>query len=250
MNSKKAGCLAKQDVAGRYAQRGNMGTSDDAVYQSFYTFAENNNIGAFQRVKEYITDSTLQDTTAAIITNNNIPTRCSMEENQKIVNSIYLQHLNLRTDSTYLMDPRYIYDSTEIVTLQNVAYQNPLSGGDAVYMARVMLFMNMTDDDNAGGEKSLHWYNLPDDKAPTKEAFRLYPNPNNGKMILEYNLNEDEKGIITFYNLTGTVVNSFNFSNTASHLNIDISNISAGSYFYNVKVNDVNVKSDKLIIIK
>ncbi len=78
------------------------------------------------------------------------------EANQKIVNTIYLNELAYNTDTTRAIEYWYKYDSTEISQLENVAYQNPVLGGDAVFMARIMLFMDVIDLEMT---KSLHFNN-------------------------------------------------------------------------------------------
>ncbi len=83
-----------------------------------------------------------------------------------------------------------------------------------------------------------------------KEYFSLFPNPNNGNMTLDYKLDQGQTGNLTIYDITGKLVSNHKFNSAATSMVIDESNLNAGAYFYEIKVNDSKIKSDKLIIVK
>ena len=83
-----------------------------------------------------------------------------------------------------------------------------------------------------------------------KRKFKLYPNPNNGNMILDYKIADGQAGIISIYDVTGKLLNSHTFNSSSTSLSIDASILNAGAYYYDVKVEDKRVKADKLIIVK
>ncbi len=176
--------------------------------------------------------------------NQNIPTKCTMEDNLKAVNTIYLNHLQKINDSTY--NYVSVYDSTEIPVLENVAYQNPLKGGSAVYMARAMLFIDVIDEGYA--DKRLT--NKPQQITNTVGNYNLYPNPNNGAMQLSYSLAENETGYLTITNVLGEKISTYPLVKNGSTLNITETKLVNGVYFYKVIVNDKIVKSNKLVISK
>ncbi len=223
-----------------------LGTTDDILYQKFYDSTKTKNIGSFQKVVAYVKDATQTDTTAAIITNQNIPTRCSIEENQKLVNSIYLNEIRHNADSLGNYEDRYKYDSSEIAQLQNVAYQNPIKGGDAVFMARIMLFIDVIDLEMT---KSLIIHLTKPDPHQV-EIYKLYPNPNDGVMQFTYLLNEGETGYLKIYNSQGQKVSSYKLLNGATILNINEKQLMNGAYFYIVYVNNERVFADRFIINK
>ncbi len=220
------------------------GTTDDTLYQKFYDSTRINTIGKFERVISLAKDTISTTTPQAIVINQNIPTRCSMEENQKIVNAIYLNEISYNSDSTHLS--RYNYDSTELAQLNNVAYQNPLQGGDAVFMARIMLFIDVIDLEMT---KSLIAHH-PLIKQNENSTYKLYPNPNNGEMQLIYYLSEKENGYVLICDILGKKVGFYKLTKDATILTIKEPKLENGIYFYQIFINDIKVYSDKIIIIK
>lgn len=80
--------------------------------------------------------------------------------------------------------------------------------------------------------------------------FNLYPNPNNGKMLLNYSLNANDKAELLIYDITGKLISTHKLDSSSAQLTINDVQLSDGVYFYRIKVNDKIVRSDKLIIIK
>jgi hypothetical protein len=70
----------------------------------------------------------------------------------------------------------------------------------------------------------------------------IYPNPSNGKFIVEM---ENGKGVIEIYNVFGEKVFQSKISNPKSEINLNLSN---GMYFYQVKDNKQFISTGKLII--
>ena len=77
---------------------------------------------------------------------------------------------------------------------------------------------------------------------------KLYPNPNNGNMTLEYNLNGT--GLFTIYDVSGRLIKQQLLTSENTTATINAAELDAGVYLYEIKVNDKKVKIDKLIIIK
>ena len=184
------------------------------------------------------------DTTT--IVNENIPTRCAMQENERTVNSIYQKQYAFETDTIFEHQGGYVYDSTERANLENVAYQNALEGGNAVYEARVMLFIDV-EDSELTTRRHLTNNSL---KGNTTRLFSINPNPNNGEMQLNYKLNEGENGYINIYSVLGEKINSHKLTNSANALDIDEKQLNEGIYFYRIYVNDISVYSGKIVITK
>lgn len=82
------------------------------------------------------------------------------------------------------------------------------------------------------------------------KMFKLYPNPNNGNMQLDYSLNTIDKGDITIYDIAGKLIYKYELDAAASQIIISHTGFNNGIYFYRIKVNERIVQSDKLIIIK
>lgn len=81
-------------------------------------------------------------------------------------------------------------------------------------------------------------------------VFNLYPNPNNGKILLNYSLNANDKAELLIYDSIGKLISTHKLDSSSAQLTITDAQLSDGIYFYRIKVNNKIVQSDKLIIIK
>ena len=86
--------------------------------------------------------------------------------------------------------------------------------------------------------------------AEDKMHFNLYPNPNNGNMVLEYQIQTNDSGVLSIYDVSGRLVNQKTLNSANNKVNIDATSLNAGAYYYNILVNGNKVKADKLIILK
>lgn len=82
------------------------------------------------------------------------------------------------------------------------------------------------------------------------KPIRLYPNPNDGNMILDYVLLPCEKGEIIFYDLAGKQIVSYLLDSTDTQLKLNNIELQAGVYFYLIKINDKAIKREKITILK
>ena len=80
--------------------------------------------------------------------------------------------------------------------------------------------------------------------------FRLYPNPSNGNITLEYDLKEYEKADLNIYDLIGKLVAKYNLPNGTKSLAVDAHSLNSGTYVYEIVINGRATKRDKLTIIK
>lgn len=90
------------------------------------------------------------------------------------------------------------------------------------------------------------------DNLPTElmSDFILYPNPNNGNMSLSYNIGSGSKASMNLFDVTGKLVNSYDLQNNVGILEINEGHLQNGIYFYNILINDIVVKTNKMVIIK
>ncbi len=131
-------------------------------------------------------------------------------------------------------------------TLYNIAQQNPLNGGKAVYDARAILNINF--DDGISSNNRLAAGNEEVQTTETNSKFLLYPNPNNGNMVLNYELSNNGKLELT--DITGKIICEYNLNADASTININCEGLSNGLYLYKVIANDEILKAGKIAIIK
>jgi len=83
-----------------------------------------------------------------------------------------------------------------------------------------------------------------------KIFFNIYPNPNNGEMILEYHLNEKEAGQIMVYNSLGQSVFSQALNEGSTKMTIQLTGIAGGLYSVSVIKNGQLVRSEKMSILE
>lgn len=91
---------------------------------------------------------------------------------------------------------------------------------------------------------------IPENVLENNFAIKVYPNPNNGQMTFEYELNGNAKGELSIYDVTGRKIANYDLS-TGSKINtVSETSLNNGIYFYIYKINDVIKKSEKIVIIK
>jgi len=90
------------------------------------------------------------------------------------------------------------------------------------------------------------------EKTTTKPAtnFVLYPNPSNGTVTLNYTLTPSDNGFITVYDMYGRSLFSSVLDNSDDQLKINNDQLADGVYIYRVTVNAIEVKTEKIILIK
>jgi hypothetical protein len=84
----------------------------------------------------------------------------------------------------------------------------------------------------------------------TKNDFlKLYPNPTTNLVNIIYNVNTSDNFIIEVIDLQGKIIFSKDLINKNGQLQVDVSKLSDGIYFVNLKTNN-NIKTVKLIVSK
>ncbi|MGQ0828762.1 MAG: T9SS type A sorting domain-containing protein [Bacteroidota bacterium] len=223
--------------------RSNSLLTDNGSLNGFYNKNTTGAYGIFSQIDEEIIAKRYKQ--ANNINNNFNPTNL-IESNQKTVNSLILKKL---------IDPDYIYKKNDISVLENIAGQCPIKAGHSVYQSRNMLMtilneaIEFTDncDENYDRADETILDVLDNIKNRT---FKLYPNPNNGVMILDYSLSKNEQGSIMIYDVTGKLIVQYELNNANEQISISDEQLINGIYFYHIKVNDKILSSNKLVIIK
>ncbi|MCC7301697.1 MAG: T9SS type A sorting domain-containing protein [Bacteroidia bacterium] len=205
----------------------------DTTFQNFFASTDNSNIGAFSDVQDNINS---ENFSSASTLNASISPACTMEQNRQTVNSIYL--------NTVAQGILY-YSPQDSALLRDIAVQNPLYGGDAVYSARVMLDMMVFTEDtsNSQREQQAQEYISHD-----VSVSNLYPNPNNGEMQIDFSVGE---GIVelNIYDLTGRKLSSYTLQGTNT-LKINESKLNRGIYTYEIRMNSEIKSVGKFVVIK
>ncbi|MCX6292038.1 MAG: T9SS type A sorting domain-containing protein [Bacteroidetes bacterium] len=215
----------------------NLGTSYDESLQVFYDSMQTTNPGILETIADLMAQD---DTVSAKIINSFITADNLGEDNAKKVNEVYLD-----TWSREVYDFKKFSQEQKDLLL-NIAYQNPSSGGNAVYAARVMLGIDM-DDFSSETERmaALH----PSVKgSENRRQGTIIPNPNNGTMQFVFSLNEDEKGILQIYDSKGNMQKFYTLQPGTSIHDIDMSGADCGMYFCRLSINNEIIMSSKIVI--
>jgi hypothetical protein len=76
----------------------------------------------------------------------------------------------------------------------------------------------------------------------------VYPNPNNGSMMLDYTIKDDARLEMT--DITGNLVGIYNLPATGTNLQIQNNNLQSGMYLYRVISNNIIIKQGKIVVMK
>jgi len=77
----------------------------------------------------------------------------------------------------------------------------------------------------------------------------IFPNPNNGEFVLNYNLNTFSDGVFRIYNTIGQIVFEEKLIQNNGIRNLQM-NLSSGVYLWQVESGEVILKREKMIIVK
>jgi len=80
------------------------------------------------------------------------------------------------------------------------------------------------------------------------EMFEIYPNPNDGKMYLDYEL--ETEGNLIIYDKIGRKISEYNLSSGKNKLTLNNLKLESGIYIYRIKSGLEFIKEGKLVIIK
>jgi hypothetical protein len=227
-----------------YSQiRNNPSLTSNNVLDSFYNANNSMAYGKFADVQDAILDNNYS---GAASINNSVNASNVIEQNQQSINGFILDQL---------ADTNYVYSTADINSLYTIAYQCPLSGGNAVYQARNLL-MGITSNviefvDNCDELSSkIYVENKNEGTEKQNRMFNLNPNPNSGDMVLAYVLNSTDLAVLQLVDVTGKSVGRYELNGHNNSLHINNTKLNNGVYFYTITVNNKIVQQDKLIIIK
>jgi len=207
-----------------------LNAPDDSTYQNFYVQQQNNNIGAYEQINDFMQ---AENFSSANSLNQSVNANTAAELNRKEVNRIYLLTWANGIEA---------FNPADSASLLNIAYQDAVTGGDAVYSARTMLRLFI---EPISGEKIQQ--DNTSEEIPNYD-YKLYPNPNDGNMTLSYTIEKDAELQIT--DVTGKIICSYKLSASETSIDIICDNLANGVYIYKIIYNTEIIQLDKIIIIK
>ena len=212
------------------------------LLHSFYDSAKVANMGLLKDVGKYIAANNYS---AANTKNAQVYPNNTVEANQKAINYYYLLSL---------MDSTYQYSSTDSSAIYAIAAQCPTEAGTAVWEARVLYYtiinniIDFEDNCEAIGKSLNHKGNKSIIKV--SDNFKLYPNPNDGNMTLEYHIQDNDIATVSIYDLTGRMIKLYPLNTKSTKLDINENELGSGIYYYNIRVNEKLYQTNKIVIIK
>lgn len=85
------------------------------------------------------------------------------------------------------------------------------------------------------------------DELNAQNTFVAYPNPANDNVNISYNVTEASQ--IVFYNIVGEQVKQLNVTSGINTINVETSDLPAGTYFYSM-ISDSKITATKRLVIK
>jgi hypothetical protein len=211
-------------------------TIDGLDVQTFINDAlVNTNMGKLVNVGILYGDG---DTTGAMALNASIAAVSCVEDYHKIVNSIFF---NTWAVGNFELTP------AESLALYDIAVQDPLDCGTAIYDARVMLGIDINDYTEPG-----HMMQNFEEQATAVEdkIGVLYPNPAHNSCTYEASLTETQSGFIMIYDLNEKLLQSYKLNSGDNKVEMDLSVYSNGVYMYQIVINGETIEHKKLVINK
>lgn len=195
-----------------------LGSNDDTTYQNFMSQCNNNCVGKFNNVQDYIEQN---DFSNALIENASIVDSLLWEFNLKRTNEIYLNYLTADSISAS--------DSSE---LDIIAWQNSLTGGPGVIMARAILNLDIEDFEDGTTRNMFEFEEVNE----IFSGISIYPNPSDGLIFIESE-NSLENVLVIVTDISGKQVyeKKINSNLNLFQLKIDLPN---GIYHFQITQND------------
>ncbi len=188
-----------------------------------------------------IADSSLVLTADNIrMVNESIYSSETIEENEQLVNEIYLSVLG---------QEQTVFSQDAIDQLEFIAGQCPLAGGNAVFRARAILSLisdnYVYDDVNICLQAGIVLR-----QSPKKPTANLYPNPANSSVTLIYELPEGSNAELLLFNSVGKLQLKLPLNSETTRINFPTKHLTPGVYHYSVNSNNEFQLNGKLVIIR
>jgi hypothetical protein len=206
-----------------------LGVPDDITYQQFVIATQASSIGDFCNVLDLVQQDQISNAQAV---NAGINCADNIDQNRKIVNDIYLH--------SWAMGMREL-SPADSATLLQLALSDPVTSGDAVYSARVML-----DTFPIIFTAARYAYEMPQPESENA-SITLYPQPATGKVTIDYLIRPGQQATLIVYALPGQEVLKIALDE-GQHHQLDVSQLNNGLYLFAILINDEKKASGKMAI--
>jgi len=212
-----------------------LGLADDTLYQQVWDTTEPYNHGRFREAEEF---AALSERDSFIIANSAVSSALAYETNAQDVNAIYAD--------SWMMG-QLDFAPVDSATLYSIAMQEPVAGGPGVYYARAMLGLSV--DDLTGVDNSRKGRPEPQ-TVTTPDVFKLFPNPANDLVTVQYTLGENETGALEIFDLSGRLIVTRTLAAADNRAEVSVTGLQAGTYVVRLLVSGEVREAARLVIIK
>lgn len=223
-------------------------TTTQPLLASFQSYQTANNLGKLDDVENVLGNPATQTSSllaTSKTTNVSVVAANDAEINSKWLNDVLLDNAISGSEFT----------TSQLADLRILAAKCPYNDGVAVYQARTILsqvenveYMNECEVVQPQYQRGMLTQQSNENDGA---LFKLYPNPNDGTMNLIYSLEENSKGELILYDVTGKLVAKYFLQiGKNNQLFIQENELNNGVYFYKVIIDNELKLSDKIVIIK
>lgn len=209
----------------------NLGYPTDVLYQLKYNLIAQTNIGKFEDIKASLSSKEIQE---AINKLNSMQNLNSIDENNKFISGLIALGYDVDLD----------LDSDTIALVTTIALQHPFYGGEAVYMARAMLRIDVHDQ-----MPQYRKANRPKGVKPITNSVVVYPNPATDIVTIFSNLPFVESEL-RIYNSYGKELRFIKIPDQQNMFNISMDEFPSGIYSVKITSKNILLKQDKIVLIK
>lgn len=224
----------------------------------FYSSNQNNSYQDFININNAIGSA---DYVTAQSFNNSINTNNTIEAYQKRINELLLKYLSYQpqVDKTSSLIPvlhtNNVFNEDEIAEIKTIANDCLDKYGNVITQARILVnnisntlveFENNCKLDY--NQRKAKTENQAIESSKIKTV--LYPNPNNGNMVLEYDLGAETNAKIHIFDINGRLINSYKLTQIIGKLDINSVALTNGVYYYSILINEKLYSTNKIIVIK
>jgi hypothetical protein len=210
-------------------------TTTHSGLNAFYNQQSDSTLGVFGEVDSLLLNGSYN---TAQQQNGNSASSTLIEQNQQLINDALIKQASGNAN----------FSAGELADLTQLANQCPLIYGTSVYQARALLCAlskdQMVFNENCEVDSKSR---KAGSKGLEEEQISLYPNPNQGAMMLRYNIRNNAS--LTVYDISGRIMYQSALDKERTSLQIH-ANLAEGIYIYSiVNENGRVLKTDKLVII-
>jgi hypothetical protein len=229
-------------------------TDNDNDLKNVEDSLEKTSVGDIYKIYQLLNDNSKPaDIKKLLKLNSSIVPTTVVEESFKKVHEIFLNNF---------AQENFELDKSQISTLVEIAKKCPFKYGDAVFEARGMLAMTgdkteyinscetSYNDDNTRNSGNSETLVSPVNDNEIARDIKIYPNPANNSITVEYSFNNTQKGQIEVYNLTGRKIVSQLLNGNENRVILNTNNWESGIYTYKIIVDNNIVMINKLTILK